>query len=208
MKKLGIEKIYRHETALCELFIRELKKEKNIIIYRNPECQYVPIVSFNIFGVMPEAAAQKFAELEQKIESEVEKELSDSQKEYYLREKIRLMQEELGDVNSKDSEVEKYYKKLAKLKCSKKIKDKIKREIDRYNNLNSNSPELGMIREYIEWMISLPWNIYTKDTQNLSKVKETLDQSHFALEDVKERILEYLAVKENTNTNRSFAFAA
>lgn len=145
----------------------------------------------------------KFAELEQKIESEVEKELSDSQKEYYLREKIRLMQEELGDVNSKDSEVEKYYKKLAKLKCSKKIKDKIKREIDRYNNLNSNSPELGMIREYIEWMISLPWNIYTKDTQNLSKVKETLDQSHFALEDVKERILEYLAVKENTNNLRS-----
>lgn len=145
----------------------------------------------------------KFAELEQKIESEVEKELSDSQKEYYLREKIRLMQEELGDVNSKDSEVEKYYKKLAKLKCSKKIKDKIKREIDRYNNLNSNSPELGMIREYIEWMISLPWNIYTKDTQNLSKVKETLDQSHFALEDVKERILEYLAVKENSNNLRS-----
>ncbi len=145
----------------------------------------------------------KFAELEQKIESEVEKELSDSQKEYYLREKIRLMQEELGDVNSKDSEVEKYYKKLAKLKCSKKVKDKIKREIDRYNNLNSNSPELGMIREYIEWMISLPWNIYTKDTQNLSKVKETLDQSHFALEDVKERILEYLAVKENTNNLRS-----
>lgn len=145
----------------------------------------------------------KFAELEQKIESEVEKELSDSQKEYYLREKIRLMQEELGDVNSKDSEVEKYYKKLAKLKCSKKIKDKIKREIDRFNNLNSNSPELGMIREYIEWMISLPWNIYTKDTQNLSKVKETLDQSHFALEDVKERILEYLAVKENTNNLRS-----
>ncbi len=62
VKKLGIEKIYRHETALCELFIRKLKKEKNIIIYRNPECQYVPIVSFNIVGVMPEAAAQKFAE--------------------------------------------------------------------------------------------------------------------------------------------------
>ncbi len=145
----------------------------------------------------------KFADLEQKIESEVEKELSDSQKEYYLREKIRLMQEELGDVNSKDSEVEKYRKKLARLKCNSKIKDKIKREIDRYNNLNSNSPELGMIREYIEWMLSLPWNIYTKDTQDLSKVKETLDQSHYALEDVKDRILEYLAVKENTNNLRS-----
>lgn len=145
----------------------------------------------------------KFAELEQKIEKEVEKELSDSQKEYYLREKIRLMQEELGDVNSKDSEVEKYRKKLDRLKCNSKIKNKIKREIDRYNNLNSNSPELGMIREYIEWMTSLPWNVYTKDTKNLPKVKETLDKSHYGLEDVKERIIEYLAVKENTNNLRS-----
>lgn len=145
----------------------------------------------------------KFAELEQQIEAEVEKELNDSQKEYFLREKIKLMQKEIGEGNNKDSEVQKFRKKVSKLKCNSKIKDKIKREIDRYDNLNSNSPELGMIREYIDWMVNLPWNNYTKDTSDLESVKDILDSSHYALEDVKDRVLEYLAVKQNTNNLRS-----
>ena len=145
----------------------------------------------------------KFAELEQQIEAEVEKELNDSQKEYFLREKIKLMQKEIGEGNNKDSEVQKFRKKVSKLKCNSKIKEKIKREIDRYDNLNSNSPELGMIREYIDWMVNLPWNNYTKDTSDLESVKDILDSSHYALEDVKDRVLEYLAVKQNTNNLRS-----
>ena len=145
----------------------------------------------------------KYAELEQKIEAEVEKELSDTQKEYFLREKIKLMQQELGEGNNKDTEVERLTKKVAKLKCSAKVKDTIKRELDRYDSLNSNSPEIGMIREYLDWMIHLPWNNYTKDTNDLNKVKSILDSSHYALEEVKDRILEYLAVKQNTNNLRS-----
>ena len=145
----------------------------------------------------------KVAELEQQIEAEVEKELNDSQKEYFLREKIKLMQKEIGEGNNKDSEVQKFRKKVSKLKCNSKIKEKIKREIDRYDNLNSNSPELGMIREYIDWMVNLPWNNYTKDTSDLESVKDILDSSHYALEDVKDRVLEYLAVKQNTNNLRS-----
>ena len=145
----------------------------------------------------------KFIELEQKIEAEVEKELNETQKEYFLREKIKLMQKELGEGNNKDAEVEVFGKKISKLKCSSKIKDKIKRELTRYDNLNSNSPELGMIREYLDWMISLPWGTYTKDTNDLYKVKEILDSSHYALEEVKDRVLEYLAVKQNTNNLRS-----
>ena len=145
----------------------------------------------------------KFAELEQQIEAEVEKELNDSQKEYFLREKIKLMQKVIGEGNNKDSEVQKFRKKVSKLKCNSKIKEKIKREIDRYDNLNSNSPELGMIREYIDWMVNLPWNTYTKDTSDLESVKDILDSSHYALEDVKDRVLEYLAVKQNTNNLRS-----
>ena len=145
----------------------------------------------------------KVAELEQQIEAEVEKELNDSQKEYFLREKIKLMQKEIGEGNNKDSEVQKFRKKVSKLKCNSKIKAKIKREIDRYDNLNSNSPELGMIREYIDWMVNLPWNTYTKDTRDLESVKDILDSSHYALEDVKDRVLEYLAVKQNTNNLRS-----
>ena len=145
----------------------------------------------------------KFAELEQRIENEVEKELDDTQKEYFLREKIKLMQQELGDGNSKETEVERLTKKVAKLKCNAKVKEKIKRELDRYESLNSNSPELGMVREYLDWMINLPWNNYTKDTDDLMKVKNILDSSHYSLEEVKDRILEYLAVKQNTNNLRS-----
>lgn len=145
----------------------------------------------------------KFVELEQKIESEVEKELNDNQKEYFLREKIKLMQKELGEGNNKNVEVETLTKKINKLKCNAKVKAKIKREIERYDSLNSNSPELGMVREYLDWMINLPWNNYTKDTNDLVKVKSILDSSHYALEEVKDRILEYLAVKQNTNNLRS-----
>ena len=145
----------------------------------------------------------KLIDLERKIEREVEDELNESQREYFLREKIKIMQKELGEVNSKDDEIEALKKKLKKLKCNSKVKEKIKQEISRYENLNSNSPELGMIREYIDWMINLPWNNYTKDTDDLEKVKNILDSSHYALDEVKTRILEYLSVKQNTNNLRS-----
>ena len=145
----------------------------------------------------------KFLELEQRIEEQVEKELSETQKEYFLREKIKVMQQELGEVNSKDDEVVKLKNKCSKLKCSPKIKERIKREISRYEAINSNSPELGIVREYLDWMLNLPWNNYTKDTNDLVKVKDILDSSHYALDDVKDRILEYLAVKQNTNSLRS-----
>lgn len=145
----------------------------------------------------------KLAELEQKIEAEVEQELSESQKEYFLREKMKLIQKELGEGNHKENDVEIFKKKLKKLKCNNKVKEKIERELDRYESLNSHSPELGMIREYLEWMLNLPWNHYTKDTNDLKKVKSILDSSHYSLEEVKDRILEYLAVKQNTNNLRS-----
>lgn len=145
----------------------------------------------------------KFVELEQQIETEVERELDATQKEYFLREKIKLMQKELGEGNNKDNEVERLNKKISKLKCKVAVKEKIKREVERYDSLNSNSPELGMIREYLDWMINLPWNNYTKDTDDLVRVKSILDSSHYSLEEVKDRILEYLAVKQNTNNLRS-----
>lgn len=145
----------------------------------------------------------KVIALEKRIEDQVEKELSESQKEFYLREKIKTIQKELGDVNTKDDEVANLKYKLSKLKCSSKIKDRIKKEISRYETTNSNSPELGTIRDYLDWMLNLPWNKFTKDVEDLKKVKYTLDSSHYGLDDVKVRILEYLAVKQNTNNLRS-----
>lgn len=145
----------------------------------------------------------KFLELERKIESEVEQEIEESQKEYFLREKLKAIKRELGDINSKEDEVDKLKKKLSKLKCGYKVKEKIRSEISRYEATSSHSPELGMIHDYLDWMFHLPWNVFTKDTKDLSRVEEILNSSHHALEEVKSRILEYLAVKQNTNNLRS-----
>ncbi len=145
----------------------------------------------------------KFIDLEQKIEEEVEQTLSDAQKEYFLREKMHAIQKELGDANSKDDEVSLFRKKLKKLKCSNKIKEKINREINRYDNINNQSPELSMIREYLDWIFALPWGKLTKDNNNLKEVETTLNNSHYALKDVKKRVIEYLAVKQNTDNLRS-----
>ena len=145
----------------------------------------------------------KFVEIEQNIEKKVEQELNDTQKEYFLREKIKEMQKELGDTNSKDIEIEKLKEKLKKLKCSSKVKEKIKSEIDKYETLHSHSPELGMVREYLEWMLNLPWSKYTKDNSDLESVQSILNSTHYALGEVKDRIIEYLAVKQNTNNLKS-----
>ena len=145
----------------------------------------------------------KVIALEKSIEDQVEKELNDSQKEFYLREKIKVIQKELGDVNTKEDEVANLKYKLSKLKCNNKVKERIKKEISRYETVNSNSPELGTIRDYLDWMLNLPWHKFTKDIEDLSQVKRSLDASHYGLDDVKSRILEYLAVKQNTNNVRS-----
>ncbi|MBQ6539305.1 MAG: endopeptidase La [Bacilli bacterium] len=145
----------------------------------------------------------KLIDLQRKLEQEVEKELSDQQKEFFLRERIRAIEKELGDVSSKDDELVNLKKQVEKIKCNKKIKERINRELKRYEATPSASPELSIVREYLDWLINLPWQKYTKDESNLRNVKEDLDSSHYALDEVKERVLEYLAVKQNTNNLRS-----
>jgi len=141
--------------------------------------------------------------LEKQIEEEVTKQLDESQKEFVLREKIKVIKEELGESNDKDSEVDSLKEEINLINCPKKVKKRLLNELGRYSSLNPNSPELGIIRTYIDWLLKLPWNKTTKDNNDLAKVKTILDSSHFALETVKERILEYLAVKHNANNLRS-----
>ena len=141
--------------------------------------------------------------LEKQIESEVTKQLEDSQKEYVLREKIKAIKEELGEVNDKDTDIESLKEKINKLKCPRKVKEKLNYEMKRYETSNINSPEIGIIRNYIDWLLNLPWNNFTKDVTDLNKVKKCLDDTHYGLEKVKERIIEYLAVKQKSNNLRS-----
>lgn len=145
----------------------------------------------------------EIAKIEKSIEEKLSYEIDKSQKDYVLREKIRIIKEELGDINNKDSETNKLREKIEKLKCNSKIKERLRIELNRYETMTPNAPEVGMIRNYIDWLLDLPWDKYTKDNNDLKKVKEVLDNSHFGLEKVKQRIVEYLAVKKNTNSLKS-----
>ncbi len=141
--------------------------------------------------------------LEKELELEVNKQLEESQKEFVLREKIKVIKQELGDINDKDDEIDSLRKKIQDLKCPKKVKSKLLYELGRYESSNINSPEVGIIKNYIDWLLDLPWNNFTKDVNDLNKVRASLDKTHFGLEKVKDRIIEYLAVKQNSNNLKS-----
>lgn len=141
--------------------------------------------------------------IDEKIENELKKQLEDSQKEFILREKIRIIKEELGDISVKDSDVEEIRTKIEKLNCDKKIKDKLYNELKKYEMMNANSPEMGVVRNYIDWLLELPWNEFSTEELDLNKARKTLDSSHYGLEKVKTRIIEFLAVKQVTNNMKS-----
>ncbi len=141
--------------------------------------------------------------LEKQIEMKVNKGLEESQREFVLREKIRVIKEELGDIHDKDSEVDDLRSKCEKLDCPDKVKARLNNEINKYEACSPNSPEMGILSTYIDWLLSLPWKKNTKDVSDLNKVKDSLDKSHYALDSVKDRIIEYLAVKQNKNSLRS-----
>lgn len=142
---------------------------------------------------------EEIVELDKKIDLKLKEALDNSQKEYVLREKIRLIKEELGDINLKENDVEILKDKISKLKCNSKVKDKLYSELKKYEMMNSNSPEVNVVRNYIDLMLSLPWNTLSKENKNLRLVKERLDNTHYGLDNVKERIIEFLAVKELSN---------
>lgn len=142
-------------------------------------------------------------EIEQRLDTKLKNEMDKTQTEYILREKIKLIKEELGDISSKDDEVDEIKEKIKKLKAPKNIIKKLERELKKYESTPSASPEVGIIRNYIDVLINLPWNVYTKDNTDLKKVRSVLDASHYGLDDIKERIVEYLAVKRLSVTNRA-----
>lgn len=136
-----------------------------------------------------------FHDIESKIDDDVKKNINESQKEYYLREKIRAIQDELGDKVKKDSDVEALREKIKEAKMPKHVEEKALKELGRYQSSSFNSPETGIIRTYLDFLVSLPWNKESTDSDDILKAQEELDKDHYGLEKVKERILEYLAVK-------------
>ncbi|NLM40216.1 MAG: endopeptidase La [Firmicutes bacterium] len=134
--------------------------------------------------------------LEKTIKQRVRKQMDQAQREYYLREQIKAIQKELGEGDERASEAEELRKRLNKAKLPKEAKAKVLHEIRRLEKMPPMSAESGVIRTYLDWMLSLPWSVRTKDRLDLAAAEQILERDHYGLVKVKERILEYLAVRQ------------
>ncbi|MEV2908057.1 endopeptidase La [Paenibacillus larvae] len=135
-------------------------------------------------------------ELERKISQRVKKQMEKTQKEYYLREQMKAIQKELGEKEGRAGEAQELRAKLEEKQVPEKVEDKIEKEIDRLEKMPSSSAEGSVVRNYIDWLLSLPWNQKTPDDLDIHKAEEILDADHYGLEKPKERVLEYLSVQK------------
>lgn len=138
-------------------------------------------------------------EIERKISGRVRKQMEKTQKEYYLREQLKAIQKELGDKDDKTSEIEEYKKQLEEGCYPENVKEKIDKEIGRLEKMSSMSAETGVIRTYIDWVLSLPWDKLSEDRLDIGIAEDILNTDHYGLEKVKERILEYLSIRKLAN---------
>ncbi len=159
-------------------------------------------ITKRLLMILEDLRKQKyFASLESKIDEEVKRSINEAQKEYYLREKMKAIQDELGDKAKKETDIDTLRKKIKEAKMPKTVEEKAYNELNRYMSTPSTSPESGIIRTYLDFLIALPWNTQSVDSNDIKKAKEILDEDHYGLDKVKERILEYLAVKIMTQKN-------
>ncbi len=145
---------------------------------------------------------QEVLDLEKKINSKVKQSMERTQKEYYLREQMKAIQTELGDREGKTGEVAELRKRIDEAGMPDSTKEAVLKELDRYEKVPSASAESGVIRNYIDWLISLPWTKATEDRMNITHAENILNRDHDGLEKVKERVLEYLAVRQLKNSLR------
>ena len=131
-----------------------------------------------------------------KIQSDAKEEMSKSQREYYLREQLHALQKELGDGDERGQEIDVLLRKLKKTKMPKSVRKEARKQVERMEMMHPDSSEATIIRTYIDWILDLPWKKGTKDQLDLKAAKEVLDDDHFGLDKIKERILEYLAVRK------------
>lgn len=139
-------------------------------------------------------------EVEKNINAKVRKQIDKMQKEYYLREQLKAIQTELGDKDGITGEVEDYKERLKEAKLPEEVEKKVLKELDRLLKMPQGSAEGSVIRTYLDWIFDIPWNKKTEEILDLKKAEEILDEDHYGLEKVKERIVEYLAVRSLKNS--------
>ena len=141
-------------------------------------------------------------EIGQKIQNEARSEIEKVQREYFLREQLKAIQRELGEGDEQTAEIEEFRQKIEAAKMPEEADKMSRRELDRMSRLPTAAAEYGVIRTYLDWLGSVPWSVITEDNLDITHAREVLDQDHYGLEDVKERILEYLAVRKLRHERR------
>jgi ATP-dependent Lon protease len=141
----------------------------------------------------------ELASLEKRINMRVRKQIERSQKEYWLREQMKAIQKELGDKDEGVSETDEFRRKIEKAGLTGDVKEKALREVQRLEKMPQAAAEAVVVRTYLEWLVSLPWSVLTEDTIDIDRAHKILDQDHYGLDEVKERILEYLAIRKLVN---------
>lgn len=138
----------------------------------------------------------EIVELERKISIRVRKQMEKTQKEYYLREQMKAIQRELGDKDDRVAEGEEYREKITKAKLPKEIEERAIKEVERLEKMPPMAAEAAVVRNYLDWLLALPWNKSTRDRLDLTAAENILEEDHYGLKNVKERILEYLAIRK------------
>ncbi|NLY42514.1 MAG: endopeptidase La [Clostridiaceae bacterium] len=141
-------------------------------------------------------------EIEKSISAKVKKQIDKNQREYYLREQLKAIQSELGDKDGIAAEVEEYRNKIANAGLPEDVEKKALKELDRLSKMPQGSAEGSVVRNYLDWILDLPWNKTTEESFDIKKAEEILEAEHYGLEKVKERILEYIAIKKMSNSMR------
>lgn len=167
----------------------KLQEKQQILEAILPEERLKKLLSFLVREV-------EVLELEKKIHEEVRKQMEQTQKEYYLREQLKAIQKELGRTDELAEEIEEYARKIKEAKMPPQVEEKAMHELKRLEKMPPMTAEATVVRTYLDWLVSLPWSKRTKDKLDISRAARILDEDHYGLEKVKERILEYLAVRK------------
>lgn len=141
-------------------------------------------------------------QIQKKLSGKVKNNIAKEQREFYLREQIKAIQEELGEEDENKKELAKYEEKINKGKLPKEVKEKLNYELARLKNMNPYSSEGNVVKSYMDWVLDIPWNKYSKESIDVIKARKILDDEHYGLEDVKDRIIEYLAVKQFSKSQK------
>ena len=188
----GIEEPGRLADTIAAHLSQKLE-EKQKILEISSESERLE----HILGVME--AEIDLLQVEKRIRGRVKKQMEKSQREYYLNEQMKAIQKELGDMDEAPNELDELAKKIAEAGMTKEAREKAESELKKLKMMSPMSAEATVVRNYIDWLVNVPWKKRSKVRKDLGKAQEVLDADHYGLEKVKERILEYLAVQQRVN---------